>query len=207
MITQTYCRLFAAKLAQRVAGIALVHTTYMNPLRTALGASLWTALEKPLIVPLNYLTIALAPLAWLSNWQSYLNGSLQITSRISSFAGHQTWGQIDYSSRLFAKAWPGVTARGNLAMLEFDARQTLPHVEVPTLVIAGRHDRLTKHIASETMDNLLPHGILASVDAGHLGHWERFEDECQLIKQFVEKYQPQLPGVTLERAERAQRAG
>jgi pimeloyl-ACP methyl ester carboxylesterase len=197
MIVQTYCRLFAAKLATRVAGIVLVHTTYKNPLRTALGASVWTALEKPLIVPLNYLTIALAPLAWLSNWQSYLNGSLHIASRISSFAGKQTWGQIDYSSRLYAKAWPGVLARGNLAMIEFNEEATLPQLDVPALVIAGRHDRLTKPEASETIDQLLPQGILTSVDGGHLGLWECNSDVCQAIEQFVEKFRPRLPGATL----------
>jgi pimeloyl-ACP methyl ester carboxylesterase len=198
MITQTYCRVFAAKLPQRVAGIVLVHTTYKNPLHTALGASFWTALEKPLIVPLNYLTIALAPLAWLSNWQSYMNGSLQIASRISSFAGKQTWGQIDYSARLYAKAWPGVLARGNLAMIEFNEEPTLPTIDVPALIVKGRHDRLTKPEASERIDQLLPQGILTSVDAGHLGLWEQNQDVCQAIEQFVEKFQPRLPGMTLE---------
>lgn len=188
MITQTYCRLYAPKLAQRVAGIVLTHTTYQNPLTTALFAPLWKALEKPLIVPLNYLTIALWPLAWVQNWQSYLNGTLHIASRFSSFAGNQTVGQVDYSSRLFASAHPGVTARGNLAMLEFNADPTLPNIEVPTLVIGGNHDRLTKIEASQHIEQRLPHGLLTTVDAGHLGLWERYEDVCGAIEQFVEKY-------------------
>jgi pimeloyl-ACP methyl ester carboxylesterase len=188
MITQTYCRLFPAKVNERVLGLVLTHTTYVNPLHTALGAPLWKALEKPLIVPMNYLTIALAPLAWLSNWQSYLNGSLHVTSRISSFAGGQTWGQVDLSSRMAAKAWPGVVARGNLAMLDFDARSTLPAINAPTLIIGGKHDRLTKLSASESIDQQVPHGILSIVDAGHLGLWERHEDVCSAIDQFARKY-------------------
>jgi pimeloyl-ACP methyl ester carboxylesterase len=132
--------------------------------------------------------IAVAPLAWLSNWQSYLNGSLHVVSRISSFAGGQTIGQIDYASRLFAKAWPGVVARGNLAMLEFDAKPTLPQVETPTLVIGGQFDRLTKMEASEYMEQHLPHGLLTTVAAGHLGLWECNEDVCEAIDNFVEKY-------------------
>lgn len=188
MITQTYCRVFAEKLSTRVAGLVLDHTTYQNPLTTALGAPLWKALEKPLIVPLNYLTIALAPLAWLSNWQSYLNGSLHIVSRMSSFAGGQTIGQVDYSSRLFAKAWPSVTARGNLAMLVLSEDATLPNIDSPTLVIGGRYDRLTKVEASEHIEQRLPHGLLTTVAAGHLGLWERHEDVFGAVREFVDKY-------------------
>src|SRR5687767_11769464 len=113
MISQTFCRLFPKLLGRRIAGIALVHTTYTNPHRTALGASIWQAIEKPVIVPLNYLTIWLAPLAWLSNMQSYASGWLHLMTRISSFAGKQTWGQLDHGSWLGAKAWPGAMARGN----------------------------------------------------------------------------------------------
>jgi hypothetical protein len=40
MILQTFCRLFPETLARRVAGLALVHTTYTNPLRTAQRAAL-----------------------------------------------------------------------------------------------------------------------------------------------------------------------
>lgn len=190
MIAQTYCRLFQEKLRRQVAGIVLVHTTYTNPLQTALLASLWKPLEKPLIVPMNYLTIALSPLAWLSNWQGYLNGSLQIATRISSFAGDQTWGQIDYASRLCAKASPAVVARGNLAMLRFDEQATLPQVEVPVLVVGGRHDRMTKVDASERIDQQLPHGLLTTIDAGHLGLWERHDDVCSAIDEFVQKFAP-----------------
>lgn len=188
MITQTYCRVFADKLSERVAGLVLDHTTYQNPITTAVGAPLWKALEKPLLVPLNYLTIAMAPLAWLSNWQSYLNGSLHMVSRISSFAGGQTMGQVDYASLLFAKAWPGVVARGNLAMLEFDAKATLPTIETPTLVIGGQYDRLTKIEASQYMEEHLPHGLLTTVAAGHLGLWECHEEVFGAIGEFVEKY-------------------
>jgi pimeloyl-ACP methyl ester carboxylesterase len=148
MIQQTFCRLFPRELGSRVAGIVLLHTTYTNPLRTAWGATLLRAIEKPVIVPLCYLTAWLAPLAWLSNLQSFLNGSLHFTTRLSSFSGQQTWGDLNYAAWLAVKAWPGVVARGNLAMLDFDEQATLPKVNIPVLVIAARHDRMTKPEAS-----------------------------------------------------------
>lgn len=169
MITQTFCRLFPQMLGPRIAGVVLLHTTYTNPLRTALLARLWTAIETPILVPLNYLMIWLAPLAWLQNVQIYLNGSLHIATRLSSFAGEQTQQQIEYGARLFIKAWPSVVARGNLEMLRFDELGALPDVDIPVLVIASQYDRLTKREASDEMESKLPQGVLAIVPAGHLG--------------------------------------
>ena len=188
MITQTYCRRYPQQLAPRIAGVVLLHTTYVNPLRTALFAPLWTVIEKPILVPLNYLTIWLAPLACLSNWQGYLNGSLQTMTRIASFSGRQSWSQLNYSAWLACKAWPAVVARGNLAMLAFDEESSLPEIQIPVLVISGKHDRMTKPIASERMEELLPHSVPASVASGHLGLWEQHEKVAELIGEFAERF-------------------
>ena len=61
-ITLTFCRLFPKALGDRVRAIALVQTTYTNPVRTTSMAGLLTALERPVIVPLLHLTIWLSPL-------------------------------------------------------------------------------------------------------------------------------------------------
>jgi pimeloyl-ACP methyl ester carboxylesterase len=188
MISQTYCRLHAQQLASRVAGIVLLHTTYTNPLHTALGRTLWKAIEKPILVPLNHLTVWLAPLAWLSNIQSFLSGNLHIVTRIASFSGQQTWGQLNYGAWLAAKSWPGVVARGNLAMLAFDEQQTLPHVELPVLVVAAHHDRMTCPDASDRLAALLPGSIESGIRGGHLGFWERPAEVCELISEFAAMY-------------------
>jgi pimeloyl-ACP methyl ester carboxylesterase len=193
MITQTFCRLFPERLGQHVTAIALVHTTYTNPLRTAWLAPLWSALETPLIVPLNYLTIWLAPLAWVSNMQSYLNGTMHIITRFASFAGDQTWGQVNYGSWLAAIAWPGTVARGNLAMLEFDEQQTLPHISVPVLVIGGEHDRMTQRFAADRIDATAPHSVEATIPAGHLGFWEKHERVNEYLAEFAAQHLPTTP--------------
>ncbi len=111
MIQHVYCRLFAEHLTSDVRGIVMVHTTYTNPVLTNIAAPLTRAIQ-PILVALNYLTIPLAPLAWLSNWQSYHNGSIHMTSRLTSFSGKQTREQLDRGARLAARAWPAVVARG-----------------------------------------------------------------------------------------------
>ena len=100
MILLTFCRVFPEALGQRVAGLVLAHTTYKNPVRTTRMASLYTMLEKPVIIPLTYLTIALWPLVWLMDIMSYLNGSAHRSTRRSSFAGTETPGQVDFIAQL-----------------------------------------------------------------------------------------------------------
>ena len=196
MITQTFCRVYAAELHSRVAGVVLLHTTYTNPLRTAWLAPLWTALEKPVIVPLNHLTIWLAPLAWLSNWMSYMNGSLHIVSRFTSFAGDQTMGQVNYAAKLAAVHWPGVLGRGNLAMLEFDEQRSLPRLDVPTLVVGGEHDRMTTREASDRLDQLIAASAETTIPAGHLGLWEKNEQLADVFREFVDKVTAVAPQTT-----------
>lgn len=182
--TQTLFRLKPG-IGSRVQGVVLLHPTYINPLRTCFLSSLATALEWPLITPLNYLTIALAPLAWLSNWQSYYNGSLHISTRITSFSGKQTYHQLDHAARLAAEAWPGVLARGNLGMQRFDEERTLPSINVPTLLIAGQHDRMTRPDAADHMAELLPNDRPFRISGGHLGYWEQPDDVAEVIEEFA----------------------
>ena len=186
MITQVFCRLHGEQLGSRVQGLALIHTTYVNPLRTCFAAWLATALELPVITPFNYLTTMLAPLVWLSNWQSYLNGSLHIMTRLSTFSGQQSWRQLDHAALLAAKAWPGVLARGNLAMQRFHEEATLSNIETPVLVIGGQHDRMTLPTASDHMSDLLAGGRLCQIPSGHLGMWECPSQFVSRLTEFVD---------------------
>src|SRR6202048_3407788 len=151
MITLTFCGLFPEELGTRVGGIALIQTTYTNPVRTTNFAGLLTALERPLIVPLLHLTIWLAPLIWLVNQLSYLNGSSHLSSKGSGYAGSESWEQIEHVTRLGVKAWPAVLARGMLGMLRYDGTSTVQSMRVPTLVVAGDRDPVCKPEASQRM--------------------------------------------------------
>ena len=186
MICQTFCRLFPAQLGTTVAAIALCGTTYTNPTRTALLAPLWQAIQKPVIEPLLHLTVWLSPIVRLMNIQSYLNGTTQLTTRFSSFAGRQTWGQVDFAARLSSLASPAAVARGMLAMLRFDEAEALPKINVPTIVLAGANDRLTRPEASEVIAGQVPGAELALVQpGGHLSILERHDLINGSLSQFV----------------------
>ena len=190
MITLTFCRAFPEALGTRVAGLVLAHTSYTNPVRTTRMAGLYTALEKPVLVPLLYLTIGLWPLAWAMNWLSWLNGSAQRSTHGSSFSGNETRGQLGFVARFMPRARPDVLARGMLGMLAYDATGVLSGIGVPTLVVVGDGDTTTLPEAGGFIARSVPDGRLVSLSpAKHMGlieHHDRFD---RLVAGFAESCQ------------------
>src|SRR5580700_8925671 len=186
MITLTFCRMFPRALRARVKAIALVQTTYTNPVRTTHMAGLLTALERPVIVPLLHLTIWLSPLIWLSNLMSYLNGSALLSTKSSGFAGTETWEELDFVARFQLQASPAVLARGMLGMLRYDATAVLKGINVPALVLAGDRDSVCKPEASERMRRDIPGAQLTHlVPAKHMGLIEHHTRFAQIVKTFA----------------------
>lgn len=186
MITQVFARLDAQALGTRVAGLVLVHTTYKNPVRTTKNAPLYTALEKPVLVPLLYLTIGLWPLVWLMQIVSYLNGSAHRSSKRSGFAGTETPDQVDWATRFQLQAPPQVIARGMFGMMAFDETANLPAIPVPTLVISGDRDPVCLPEASEHIDRALPDSRLAPLaPAKHMGLIEHAGRFAEMVAEFT----------------------
>jgi pimeloyl-ACP methyl ester carboxylesterase len=187
MITLTFCRLFPEALGTRVAGLGLVHTTYTNPVRTTQGAGLATALERPLIVPLLYLTIWLSPLVWLMTWMSYLNGTAHLTTKQSGYAGTESSAQLEFATRFQLQAPPAVVARGMLGMLRYDASAILDRIPTPTLVITGDRDPVCRPDAGEQIGHRIPNARLVTLTpAKHMGLIEHHERFAQTVREFIQ---------------------
>lgn len=192
MITLTFCRLFPEALGTRVNGLVLTHTTPTNPIRTTAGAAFFSAIEKPVLVPLMYLTIALSPLVWLMNWLSYRNGSAHLANKQSSFAGTETWEQIEFATRFQPQASPAVLARGMLGMMNYDATNILSGIPVPALIIAGDRDSTTKPEASERIYAGIPNArLLQLTPAKHLGLIEHHQEFARMVREFSHAAQAQ----------------
>jgi pimeloyl-ACP methyl ester carboxylesterase len=186
MITLTFARLFPELLGREVAGLALVHTTYTNPVRTVSLARLATALERPLIVPLLHLTIWLSPLVWLMNWSSYLNGTAHLITKRTGFAGSESWAQVDFATRFQLGASPAVLARGMFGMLAYDATGVLPAIPVPALVVPGDRDPVCRPEASAVMGREIPAAqLVALTPARHMGLIEHHERFGQIAGDFI----------------------
>ena len=187
MTILTLCKTFPALLKRKVIGLILVHTTYTNPVRTTKMAALFTPLEKPVLIPLMYLTIAAWPLAWVLNWLSYINGSAQRSTHKSSFAGTETRGQLEFITKYQAKARPDVLARGMLGMTKYDATAALASIGVPALVIIGDKDTTTLPEAGQFIASAIPNAQLATLaPAKHMGLIEHHNRFNELVANFVD---------------------
>ncbi|MCW1912938.1 alpha/beta hydrolase [Luteolibacter sp. GHJ8] len=185
MIIQTYMQTFPEKLRVRVRGAILVHTTPVDPVKTTSGSSYLLPLEGPLLAPLMRITIALSPLVRVLNWLSYANGSTHLTTKFSSFAGHESWQQVDFAARFTPRASPAVLAAGMLEMMRYDALTALPTVKVPVAVIAGNRDSTTLPEASGLIYGSIEGAVLHTLTpAKHLGYIERHASFHQLLREF-----------------------
>jgi pimeloyl-ACP methyl ester carboxylesterase len=176
MINLTFCRLFPEKLGRQVLGIAELDTSYTNPVTTTKNASLSQALQKPVAEPLLHTMVWFSPVFRVMNWLSYRSGLSQINNAKSSFAGSETWGQVDFISRYGYKSSPAVVARGTLAMFHWDSKPVLTRIPVPVLILVGQQDTTTLPSASEFMHGALPQSNLEVVNpSAHYGLLEQNE--------------------------------
>lgn len=80
---------------------------------------------------------------------------------------------------------PQVVYEDFLACSQFDARKQLGKIEVPTLVVGGKHDKMMRLAASEEMTALIPTATLETVDAGHFMMFEKTAQTTQHIVTFL----------------------
>jgi pimeloyl-ACP methyl ester carboxylesterase len=172
MTIQTLARDRPELFERQVAGVVLLNTTYHNPLKTMVLSGLAQAIRWPLLEPMMRLTILLAPLAWLSAWQSYLSGSTHISTRIG-FGKYVTRSQLDATAWLMTVNSPAVSSRGDLAMFRWDSEMALAQVVVPLLVIGGDRDIVTKLEASRMIASASAGKLLVVEGVNHMGPIER----------------------------------
>lgn len=186
MVIQKFCQRHPQALGTRVERIILVGTTNTNPVHTTSLRGLAQAIQKPILEPLLHLAIWTSPLVWLMNWQSYQNGTSHLSTRRSSFAGKQTWGQVDFAARLSALQSPAAMARGTLAMFRFDAQEALSQIPVPVLVIHGFDDRPVQIDAGERISQLIPQARFKQLQpAGHQCILEQNAEFARAVEDFL----------------------
>lgn len=186
MTIQTLARDHPQLFGRQVAGVVLINTTHTNPLETMALSGLAKALRWPVLEPMLRLTIWLKPLAWLSAWQSYLSGSAHLANRFG-FGAYVTRSQLEHTTLLATRNDPAIQARGNLAMFRWDAGAGLANIKVPTLVIGGDADLVTRLEASRDIVATAPAATLQVVEkVNHMGFLERSDLYNQAIAAFVD---------------------
>jgi pimeloyl-ACP methyl ester carboxylesterase len=185
MATQELAKRRPDLLESRVVGVALLHTTFQNPLRTMIASKLALALRHPVLEPGSRLTAWLEPLAWANAWQSHFSGAAHLANRLQC-DGSVTRRQLDHVALVGVRNPPGAVERRNLGMYRWQGLDGAA-LTVPTLVVAGGADIVTKAEAGRTIAGALPNARLEIVpDANHLGPFERPETYAGLIAAFAE---------------------
>lgn len=172
MTIQTLVRNAPEFVRAHVAGIVLINTTYTNPLRTMILSPLLLALQKPVLEPVFHLMVWLQPLVWLGAWQSYLSGSAHMAHRFG-FGRYVTRSQLEHTTLLATRNPPGVQARGNLAMFNWDATDAMANLGVPLLVLGGDRDIITKLEASRDIASVAAADFEVIEGVNHMGFLER----------------------------------
>ena len=183
-----YARQFPEKMGNQVKGFVQVNTTYTNPVQTKKGAETSMKLQKPVYEPLLHLITWSSPVARGLAWLAYQSGLAHLQLAKQSFAGNETWAQLDHMASYAYRSSPGVIAQGVLGMLHWDGSDVLPKITVPTLVISGNQDVTTLPSASDRMEHDIPKANrLAVQGAAHLGPVEQHKLYADAIADFASK--------------------
>jgi pimeloyl-ACP methyl ester carboxylesterase len=173
------------QIQKRLSGVVLLNTTYTNPLRTMVLSKILLALQKPVIEPSMRLGIMLKPIVWLAKWQSYLSGSAHMAQRLG-YGNYVTRSQLEHTTLLATRASPSVLAKGDLAMLRWDATGAMAGLQLPCLVVGADKDIVTKLEANRAIASQDPRVRFEIVEgANHMGPMERADYYNGLIAEFA----------------------
>jgi pimeloyl-ACP methyl ester carboxylesterase len=186
MLNIEYARQYPAKLGPVVGRIVQVNTTFTNPVETKKGAERSRKLQQPVFEPMLGVIANISSLARGLGWLAYRSGLSHLQLASQSFAGSQSWAQLDHMASYAYRSSPGIVARGVLGMLDWDGTDALPRLHVPTLILTGVQDVTTLPAASERMQRDIPGSKLVAIErAAHLGPVERHDAYASVISDFV----------------------
>jgi pimeloyl-ACP methyl ester carboxylesterase len=100
--------------------------------------------------------------------------------RYVAFGPDATPAQIAFYERMLVATPADVRAKAGLAMQDMDLYHVLPRLTIPTLVMAGEHDKLTPPAHAHRIAEELPHlvELIVLPHAGHMGPLERPDEVC-----------------------------
>lgn len=181
-----YARRYPDKMGRQVRGVIQVNTTFTNPIETKKNPNLSRSLQKPVFEPLLHVMTWTSPLVRVFGWLAYQSGMAHVQLASQSFAGAETWKQLDHMASYAYRSSPRVVAQGVLGMLHWDGTDVLKKINVPTLVISGNEDVTTLPWASDRMARDIPSSSRVAVErAAHMGPVEQFERYAEAIAEFT----------------------
>ena len=174
MTVLKYADLFPEQVGTRVAGLALVNTTAAD----VMGGMLPGAARRAVAAIQMIQEGAVRALASNAGRVDRLRGRSRdlayVAVRAMGLGPKAPPSIVDFIDSVLADTPTEVWASLLPALLGMDVSEVLEALDVPTLIIAGSHDRLTPPGAAQRMANAIKGAELSMIrDAGHMTMLER----------------------------------
>jgi pimeloyl-ACP methyl ester carboxylesterase len=169
--------------SETVKGLIVLNTTYRPAAETLLGGSL-AKIERVTRRPFDFLG---SRAKYIQTLRTIIKPSDSIFMAVSlaGFGPSASASQIDFTYDMLAETPADVIFDLIKSYRDFDVRDVMHEIEVPTLVVGGTHDRLTSPDASEFLAQNIPDAKLKMFDrCGHMSMLERHRDLNRLLEDF-----------------------
>jgi pimeloyl-ACP methyl ester carboxylesterase len=177
MATLKFAELFPEELGTRVAGVALVGSTYLDTVRgmtaavTARGA--YRAQRALITGAFRFMGQDPVRANQLRRRGSDLG---YLGTRLFGFGSEPSPSQVAFIDRTLAGTDVEVWAKVFPSLIDFDLSEVLEKVNVPALIAVGDKDRITPPTAARHMAEKIPGArLLVLEDAGHCAFLEEHE--------------------------------
>jgi pimeloyl-ACP methyl ester carboxylesterase len=177
MAALKFAELFPEELGGRVAGLALIGSTYLDTVRgmtaavTARGA--YRAQRALITGAFRFMGQDPVRANQLRRRGSDLG---YLGTRLFGFGSEPSPSQVAFIDRTLAGTDVEVWAKVFPSLIDFDLSEVLEKVDVPTLIAVGDKDRITPPTAARHMAETIPGArLLVLEDAGHCAFLEEHE--------------------------------
>jgi pimeloyl-ACP methyl ester carboxylesterase len=188
MIALELCRSRPALLGAPIAGLVLLNTTHRPPIETIVGGTTLAKIERYARRPLDALGGRAAYVERLRRIVRPSDAAFMAVS-IAAFGRGGSPRQIDFTYDMLVDTSLDVIFDLIRAYRGFDMTDHLGDINVPALVVAGSHDRLTLPAASEYLVEQLPKAELRVLEGcGHMSMLERHRDVNRLLTAFLDDH-------------------
>jgi pimeloyl-ACP methyl ester carboxylesterase len=174
MTTLKFCEIFPELIGTRVGALALVNTTAADVMGGMLPGAARRLAAGFQIVQAGAIRALSSNASRVDRLRGRTRDLAYVTVRWAGLGPKALPSIVEFTDRMLAECPTDVWAHMLPALLGLDVSKVLDVIDVPTLVVAGTHDRLTPPGAAERIAKAIKRAEFAIIrDAGHMSFLER----------------------------------
>jgi pimeloyl-ACP methyl ester carboxylesterase len=186
MIGMRLCLKRPELLGSRIKGLVLANTTHGPIVDTIIGGAVAVRLERLLRRPLDVVGTQSRRIDVLRRVVRPSDAVFWGVA-LAAFGTHPSASQIDFTYDMLSETPTDVILDLVRSYRDVDVTDHLSEINVPCLVVAGSHDRLTLPAASERLAEELPKAELRMLEGcGHMSMLERHAEFNEMLGEFLD---------------------